>query len=95
MPNPSLVGGDQEIKVVASNEVTVALRQRNRQRFPIITKYDQDKDIFLFLEPNPFFPEQNIAKYPRRLEENTRDQDGLICSRFAGVGLLLSGRPLR
>jgi hypothetical protein len=44
-------------------------KQRNGKRFPIITKYDQDRDIFFFPEFNPFFPEQNIPDAWKKTRE--------------------------
>jgi hypothetical protein len=44
-------------KVVASNELTIALRQRLGDRFPVITQYDPSKDRFVLLGTSRFFPE--------------------------------------
>ena len=67
--NAKPITGRANIKVVASNEITIALRQRSGKRFPIITKYDQEKDIFLFPEFTPFFPEQNIPDAWKKTRE--------------------------
>jgi hypothetical protein len=49
-------------KVTNSNEITVALRQRQSKRFPIITKFDPKETVFRLLDPNSkeFFPELTI-----------------------------------
>lgn len=49
-------------KVTSSNEVTVALRQREGKRFPIITQFDPATESFRVLEPcaGEFFPRGSI-----------------------------------
>ena len=49
-------------KVTNSNEITVALRQRQGKRFPIITKYDPKEETFRLLDSDSreFFPNRSI-----------------------------------
>jgi hypothetical protein len=54
------ITGRGDIKVVASNEITIALRQRNGARFPVITIYDPEKDIFALPQRSDHFPNQYI-----------------------------------
>ena len=58
--NAKPITGRGEVKVVASNEITIALRQRNGKRFPIITRFDAEKNHFWFEQHNEFFPDQYI-----------------------------------
>lgn len=53
-PNP------ESGKMIASNEITLAVRQHNSKRFPVITCFDGDSDKFVFTEPNLFFPQKYI-----------------------------------
>jgi hypothetical protein len=56
-------------KVVASNELTIALRQRNGKRFPMITRFLEKSDGFRVDQPNGFFAGNLIPDTWRNTQE--------------------------
>jgi hypothetical protein len=57
---PYAVPNPETGKLIASNEVTIAVRQHNGKRFPVITCFDEGRNAFVFTEYNVFFPDRYI-----------------------------------
>lgn len=68
--NAKAITGRGDVKVVASNEITIALRQHAGKRFPIITAYDQERDRFAFTSANEYFPEGFIPDAWKQTRES-------------------------